>query len=78
LFLVLPAQDLGASHPIVAISLQTLGHILRMLQRLDDALEVAKRCESLRASQPQGLQMAAALHLQVGYREHQKGCLFGV
>jgi hypothetical protein len=59
-------QDLGSSHPIVAISLQTLGHILRMRQQLDGALEVAKRCGSLRASQPQGLQMAAALHLQVG------------
>jgi hypothetical protein len=56
---------LGSGHPIVAISLQTLGHILRMRQQLEDALEVAKRCESLRASQPQGLQMAAALHLQV-------------
>ncbi|WIA36602.1 hypothetical protein OEZ86_007890 [Tetradesmus obliquus] len=62
--LAMREKDLGASHPIVAISLQTLGHILRMRQQLEPALDVAQRCQALRASQPQGLQMAAALHLQ--------------
>lgn len=54
---------------MVAISLQTLGHVLRLRQQLDEALEVAKRCEALRkasSSQAQGPQMAAALYLQVG------------
>lgn len=53
---------------MVAISLQTLGHVLRLRQQLDEALEVAKRCEALRSassSQAQGPQMAAALYLQV-------------
>ena len=58
-------QDLGPNHPIVAISLQTLGHILRMRQQLPEALEAAKRCEQLRAAQANGPPMAAALHLQV-------------
>jgi hypothetical protein len=62
-------QDMGPEHPVVAISLQTLGHVLRLRQQLEEALEVAKRCEALRSassSQAQGPQMAAALHLQVG------------
>jgi hypothetical protein len=61
-------QDMGPEHPVVAISLQTLGHVLRLRQQLDEALEVAKRCEALRrasSSQAQGPQMAAALYLQV-------------
>jgi hypothetical protein len=60
---------MGLEHPVVAISLQTLGHVLRLRQQLEEALEVAKRCEALRSassSQAQGPQMAAALHLQVG------------
>ena len=59
---------------MVAISLQTLGHVLRLRQQLDEALEVARRCEALRAassSQAHGPQMAAALFLQV--REAGKG-----
>jgi hypothetical protein len=59
---------MGAEHPVVAISLQTLGHVLRLRQQLDEALDVAKRCEALRSassSQAQGPQMAAALYLQV-------------
>lgn len=63
-------QDLGPNHPIVAISLQTLGHILRMRQQLSEALEAAKRCEQLRASQAHGPPMAAALHLQVSLACH--------
>jgi hypothetical protein len=62
------SQDMGPEHPVVAISLQTLGHVLRLRQQLDDSLEVAKRCEALRSassSQAQGPQMAAALYLQV-------------
>lgn len=69
-------QDLGSNHPIVAISLQTLGHILRMRQQLPEALEAAQRCEQLRASQAQGPPMAAALHLQVGLHESPGTCVF--
>lgn len=61
-------QDMGPNHPVVAISLQTLGHVLRLRQQLPEALEVAGRCERLRSSsssQAQGPQMAAALYLQV-------------
>jgi hypothetical protein len=60
---------MGPNHPVVAISLQTLGHVLRLRQQLPEALEVARRCEVLRSastSQAHGPQMAAALHLQVG------------
>lgn len=59
---------MGPEHPVVAISLQTLGHVLRLRRQLDEALQVAKRCEALRSassSQAQGPQMAAALYLQV-------------
>lgn len=53
---------------MVAISLQTLGHVLRLRQQLEEALEVATRCEALRSassSQAHGPQMAAVLFLQV-------------
>jgi len=69
---------MGLTHPVVAISLQTLGHVLRLRQELAEGLEVAKRCEALRAassSQAQGPQMAAALFLQVcGARSVPAAC----
>ncbi len=62
---LLPTQDLGTQHPVVAISLQTLGHVLRTRQQLPQALEAAQRCEALRVPQGQGPLLASAQHLQV-------------
>lgn len=64
-------QEMGPSHVVVSMSLQTLGHILRMRQQLPAALEAAQRCETLRAASSthaQGPAMAAALYLQVRAR----------
>lgn len=79
---------MGSHHAVVAMSLQTLGHILRMRQQLQPALEAAQRCESIRSAscpQAQGPALAAVLHLQVravyellGDIGHCRICLCGM
>eukprot|EP00775_Hariotina_reticulata_P003910 gene3910-4164_t len=65
--LAIREKEMGSQHAVVAMSLQTLGHILRMRQQLQPALESAQRCESIRSGsspQAQGPAMAAVLYLQ--------------